>query len=50
MLTKILRHFYRAIHSMWDQDEDRYFPCGMVVGEEIIAKICSRMRSIERGG
>ena len=32
------------------QDENRCFPCGMVVDKEIIAKICSLIRGIEREG
>ena len=32
------------------QDENRCFPCGMVVDKEIKAKICSLIRGIEREG
>ena len=36
--------------SSESQDENRCFPCGMVVDKEIIAKICFLIRGIEREG
>ena len=50
ILTKILSNFTGAVPSTCAQDENRCFPCGMVVDKEIIAKICSLIRGIERQG
>ena len=36
------------LRSSVSQDENRCFPCGMVVDKEIITKICSLIRGIER--
>ena len=50
ILTKILSNFTEAVPSTCAQDENQCFPCGMVVDKEIIAKICSLIRGIERQG
>ena len=37
----------QILQSSVSQDENRCFPCGVVVDKEIITKICSLIRGIE---